>query len=592
MLFFICGAIGAALLALTATSAVSAIVRGVLGFIVWGILGYFGTPTLGFNFVFLPFMVLACGIIGIIASAMQYDSRPSLGGIGLTLVGVVWLFIIPIFTTWSAFHANEYHEIIGEVQESRFADDVSPVDITQVRTVNERLARSVADKRIGALGSRVDLGQMNIQVVNGCFTAVDGDTQERLCFDNELVWVAPLVHSGVFKQWTHGSTPGYLIVSATDINRVHLVTGLVQTSDSATATNPRMGGAAEGTTSVSNLELRYFYSGGYFGYNAVRHLRENGYLTQGITDYSFEIRDDGRPFWVVTTYDKQVGFSGADATGVVTVDVQTGAIQEYTIEEAPMWIDRIQPESFVQSQLNDWGAFVHGWWNPGNTDKTQTTPGMSLVFGADGQSYWYSGIQSVGADQGTIGFVLVNTRSKETRLYTLRGATETAAESAAQGHERAVRASLTAGNAILYNVNGVPSYFVTLHAANGLPQMYAFIKVEDYNIVGIGTTPQEALRDYQIELNANRSVNVDDLVERESFEGIVSAITTERSGETTFYYLMLEGQEGREYYAGPAVSLELKWTQVGDTVELVIDDGENRSVNILQFDNQRVGLDD
>lgn len=591
MLFLLCGVIGAVLLAATAHSPLSAILRAISGFLILGTIGYFATPTLGFNFLFLPFWVLVFGVAGVILSGMQ--EKASLGGFALAAIGAIWLIVIPLFTTWGGWfgHAAEYRDMIGEVQESRFADDVSPVDINQVRTVNEDLARRVADKRLGALGSRVDLGQMNIQVVTGCFSSVEEGRRQRECFDSELVWVAPLVHSGFWKQNAHHTTPGYVIVSATDVSRVLMVTELTSVSTDAVPANPRMGATADGTASAAPIGMRYFQQGGYFGYNVERHLRNNGYLTQGITDFSFEIRDgDGRPFWVVTTYEKKVGFAGADATGVVTVDTQTGDIKAYGIDDAPAWIDRIQPESFVQTQLDDWGKLARGYWNWGGTDKKQTTPGMSLVFGADGQSYWYSGIQSVGSDEGTIGFVLVNTRTKDARLYKVKGATETAAESAAQDNEAAKRASLTSGSAILYNVGGVPTYFVTLHATNGLPQMYAFIKVEDYNVVGIGRTPQEALRSYQIKLSQNRTVDVDDLVERETFEAVIKAVATERVGDTQFYYFLLEGKDGKEYYAGQSLSAELKWTKAGDTVEVAIDDGESRSVNIVSFDNKGVSL--
>lgn len=590
MLFFICGLIGAVLFAATAHNALSAGLRAVGGFLVLGMIGYFVTPTLGFNFVFLPFWVLVIGIAGLALSGMGAD-RMSYGGLALTVIGAIWLIVVPIFSTWGAFHADEYRNMIGEVQESQFADDVSPVDINQVRTVSESLARRMGEKRLGeipGLGSRVDLGQMNIQIVNGCFGAMDNNNRrQELCFNNELVWVAPLVHSGVFKQWSHGSTPGYIMVSASDVSRVIMVTALDNVRAN-TSDNPRMGTSE--TAATQQLEMRYFISGGYFGYNVERHLRGNGYLTSGITDYSFEIRDDGRPFWVVTTYEKNVGFSGADATGVVTVDVQTGAIEAYSIEEAPAWIDRIQPESFVQSQLDDWGDLVHGYWNWGNTDKLTTTPGMSLVFGADGQSYWYSGLQSVGADQGTVGFVLVNTRTKEARWYRVAGATETAAVGSAENARGVREAGYTGSSAILYNVANIPTYFTVLHGTDGLPKMYAFINVEDYNIVGVGRSPRDALRDYQINLSRSRSVDMDDLVDRETFEAVVTAITTEMSGDSVFYYMMLEGKDGKEYYAGQSVSVELKWTRVGDTVQLVVDDGESRSVNIIRFDNTRVGL--
>ena len=55
------------------------------------------------------------------------------------------------------------------------------------------------------------------------------------------------------------------------------------------------------------------------------------------------------------------------------------------------------------------------------------------MYGDDGKSYWYTGITSAGADDSTIGFMLVDTRTKEAKLYRQLGATETAAMVSATG---------------------------------------------------------------------------------------------------------------------------------------------------------------
>jgi hypothetical protein len=49
-----------------------------------------------------------------------------------------------------------------------------------------------------------------------------------------------------------------------------------------------------------------------------------------------------------------------------------------------------------------------------NADKLQITEGLTLVYGKDSKSYWYTGLTSVGKDESAVGFVLVDTRTKET----------------------------------------------------------------------------------------------------------------------------------------------------------------------------------
>jgi hypothetical protein len=56
-------------------------------------------------------------------------------------------------------------------------------------------------------------------------------------------------------------------------------------------------------------------------------------------------------------------------------------------------------------------------------NKLQITEGLTLVYGNDNKSYWYTGLTSVG-DESAVGFVLVDTRTKETIFYKQGGATE------------------------------------------------------------------------------------------------------------------------------------------------------------------------
>src|SRR5690606_33270662 len=129
--------------------------------------------------------------------------------------------------------------------------------------------------------------------------------------------------------------------------------------------------------------------------------------------YNFEIDDNGEPYWIVTKYQKEVGFGGNNAIGVLTVNAQTGEIKEYGINDTPLWVDRIQPISFIEEQLNDWGEYVQGYWNWSNENKLMITEGLTLVYGENHKSYWYTGLSSVGKEESTVGFVLVDTRTKE-----------------------------------------------------------------------------------------------------------------------------------------------------------------------------------
>ena len=56
--------------------------------------------------------------------------------------------------------------------------------------------------------------------------------------------------------------------------------------------------------------------------------------------------------------------------------------------------------------LGNW-KYVKGYWNFSNENKLQITEDLTLVYGNDNKSYWYTGITSVGKDESAVGFVLV-----------------------------------------------------------------------------------------------------------------------------------------------------------------------------------------
>ena len=94
------------------------------------------------------------------------------------------------------------------------------------------------------------------------------------------------------------------------------------------------------------------------------------------------------------------------------------------------------------------------------TDDKPTTcllypSGASLVYGDDGKSYWYTGITSSGGDESTVGFMLVDSRTKEAKLYMQTGATETAAMTSAEG--KVQEKNYDATFPVMYNIYGTPN---------------------------------------------------------------------------------------------------------------------------------------
>lgn len=522
------------------------------------VLFYLNLPVINFGFTKFPVLLLIVVILVLVLSTginvlpngkkIVIQSKPS--KIYFYVIGLILFYLIalPLLTSTAMFRTEAYKNMIGKVTNgTKIAKHIEPISINEIRVVDEDLAYLLGEKILGsqpALGSQVELGEFYIQKVG-----------------NDLYWVAPLLHSGFFK-WLNNSegTPGYVMVSATNERDVKLV--------------QNVGG--------KDVKIKY-QPAAFFQSDIKRHIYMNGNATVGLTDFTFEIDDQGNPFWVVTTFNKEIGFSGDDATGVIVVDVKTGTMQSYAIENTPAWVDRIQPISFVEKQLNDWGDYVHGYWNFSNSDKLQITEGLTLVYGKNNRSYWYTGLTSVGKDESAVGFVLVDTRTKETTFYKQSGATEFAAQSSAEGkvQEKGYHSSLP----IPYNINGIPTYVMTLKDDGGLVKMFAMVAISDYTIVGAGNSMRETLTAFKNAYNSSGSkMNATSVTDKKGLKTVITRIQTDVKNGNSYYYFTL--QNNPSIFVGSSqISSQLPISMVGDSVEVTFDVDKEEVVDVTTFKN-------
>jgi len=460
----------------------------------------------------------------------------------------LYMTVLPLLTSLPIFRSDDYRDLIGKVEIGEsLSKHMAPISIEKIRVVDQALANLLGDKVLGAqaaLGSQVRLGTFNIQKVG-----------------TELYWVAPLLHSGFF-MWQKNSqgTPGYVMVNATNERDVKLVQEI----------------------NGKKVLIKY-QPEAYFFSNLERHIYFEGFFNCGLTDYTFEIDDEGNPYWVVTKFKKKIGFNGSDAVGVVIVDPQTGATKEYTIDNTPVWVDRIQPDRFIETQLNDWGQYVKGYWNFSNEDKLQITESVSLVYGEDNRSYWYTGLTSVGADEATVGFVLVDTRTKKAVWYRQSGATEFAAKNSAIGKIQEKRYSASAP--IPYNINGIPTYVMTLKDDGGLVKMFAMVAIEDYTIVGVGNTLRETLMAYKNAFNmTGNKLNAKNSAQKITLKSVVTRINNDVKNGNSFYYFTVKDYSNI-FIGSSQISNAMPVSSVGDSIEISFDSDTQGIIDIASFKN-------
>ncbi len=464
--------------------------------------------------------------------------------IALYGLAFVMLFVSSTPILWS----SKYYDLIGEVTEETYATNPPAIDDSKIPVVDQALAETLGDKMLGdqlGLGSQYTVGEYYF------ITTAD-----------DLAWVAPLEPLSFFKWFQNrDGAPGYVYVSATNPSDVRLVTEL----------------------NGQELKLKYT-NDSYWFKNIKRHVYLNGNMTTGLTDFSFEIDDEGNPYWVVTTYAPAFNvFAGRQATGVITVDAQSGETIKYGIDdEMPEWIERVWPTKFIMEQIEYYGYYKNGWLNSIITQKEMVTPtsGFSYVF-IDGEPYLYTGLTSVQSDQSTVGMMIVSLRDKESYFYKLTGATENAAMKSAEGQVQQYKYSATFP--ILLNVYGEPTYFMTLKDAEGLVKQYAYVSVENYDVVGIGDTVSKARQDFYTSLKETGKLvkedttNIDEQTAEVERINIIDGIA----------YIKFKGDDNF-YMCETDITNELYLTQPGDMIKFKVSSTAGDTIQILEFENKTI----
>ena len=155
-----------------------------------------------------------------------------------------------------------------------------------------------------------------------------------------------------------------------------------------------------GNADLVDLKTPIKYSDSeYFNRDVKRHLRLK-YPTKIFKTPSFEVDDEGNPFYVATVYQKQFGLAVPRPASVIILDATNGETKEYSLADVPEWVDRVYPAEETIEQINYNGKYKDGFWNAMISKKnvTQTTKGYNyLSIGND--IYLYTGVTSANADE-------------------------------------------------------------------------------------------------------------------------------------------------------------------------------------------------
>ncbi|NBK97944.1 MAG: hypothetical protein EOM50_07985 [Erysipelotrichia bacterium] len=531
----------------------------VIAYLLFGFIVYYVTlPPLNWHapefWTFLTLMMAILVVPVIIYTSIPTKNyyKPALKPIRkYAIIAIATCIIFPIvMATVSAnfFNAKEYAKRI-DIEKTNF-DTIKEVDFSKTPIIDRNTTEALGDRVMGQMSELVS--QFNVS-----------DEYTQISYKDSVYRVTPLEYADWIKWFANkdDGIPAYITVDSTTGKA-----SLVKLKD----------------VGLDNLQ---YVPSAKFSKNLNRHLRFK-YPTEIFGSPSFELDEEGNPYYVCTTYTYKGVGNKKSVTGAIFVNPINGESKKYNLKEIPKWADRIYPESLIIEQIDDYGSLQKGFINSviGQKGVIVSSSGYNYIE-KDGDIWLYTGITSVNKDSSNLGFILVNMRTHEAQRIDAPGADETSAMKSAQDEVK--NYGYEATFPVLVNVNGNPTYLMSLRApssdtSKSVIKMYAMVDASDYQkVVTVGVDEGlPALKKKMLDLHGNGKVSKDELTSATITITSLEKIAFE--GNTKYYFT---DENGNRYKMDFTTKYEeqLAFLKVGDQLQIQYVESEGiMSINKLK----------
>ena len=203
----------------------------------------------------------------------------------------------------------------------------------------------------------------------------------------------------------------------------------------------------------------------------------------------------------------------------------------------------------------------------------------------DGDVWVYTGVTSVNGDQSNIGFVMMNSRTGDSKYYAITGAEEHSAMESAEGQVQNL--GYTASFPSLINIDGIPTYIMVMKDNAGLVKMYAMVNVEKYNIVATGNTQREVLNNYRKLMVENGIATGEDIINDQLLEKEITVKDIKyinMDGET---YVYITAGDGSVYKQSFNDNEALIFIQPEDLIMVYYVESDNGINELVSYTQKR-----
>ena len=441
---------------------------------------------------------------------------------GAILLIVALLFGLGFFNS-RVFRAKSYANVIT-VKEADFTKDFPETNISTLALLDRASAEKIGDTYLGTIDK---VSQFGIS-----------DDYRQITIGEQPYRVSPLEYKNFWK-WLSNRQEGisYYV-------KVNQTTGKAEL--------------------VRLAESMKYSDSEYLFRDTLRYLRFK-YPFTIFGDPSFEVDDEGNPYYVATVYKPKFMLTSKDPSGVILLNAATGETKEYDLDAIPEWVDRVFSANNVITRVDDYYTYQDGFWNTvfSQTGVKKTTDSYNYIsIGSD--IYLYTGITSATADSSNLGFILVNMRTREVTNYKLASATESAAMASAEGEVQEKKYTATAPT--LAKLNDKAYYIVSLKDDAGLVKSYAVVDAEDYQQVTVNNDIETLISqftdsDTSVLSGSAQTAGTDQ--EAEVIKGVVDQLASQMISGSTVYYISSSGKINKVKATEETID-QLPFLKVGD----------------------------
>ena len=428
-------------------------------------------------------------------------------------------------------NAKKYQKLL-EPETGNFTEDIDQVNYNQIPLLDKDSAELLGNRKMGSMVDMVSQFEVS-------------SLYSQINYQGRPVRVTPLVYASPVKWFTNqkNGIPAYISIDMATQN-----TELVKVSQG----------------------IKYSESE-YLNRNIYRHLRFR-YPTYIFDQLSFEIDEEGTPYWICPVKDYTIGLFGGQTIGrVVLCNAVTGECQSMKVEDCPSWVDRVYPADLLIQLYDYHGTLKNGFINSvlGQKGCLQTTDGYNYL-AKDDDVWVYTGVTSVSGDRSNVGFVLMNQRTKETKYYEVAGAEEYSAMESAEGQVQNL--GYRATFPLLLNISNEPTYFIALKDNAGLVKKYAMVNIQKYQNVAIGDTLSACEKTYVKMLRSGGGSATSEAAE-ETISGTIKKMAQGVVDGNTHFYVVLE--ESDLIFDIPIVDyMEIVKYDTGDKITITYVEGD------------------